>query len=191
MKKLLLPLLCIGFTALTVQGQELKKDQRGSTTFGIKGGINQALINDSSTSADLGYYFGLFSETRLSKKWSLQNELLFTANTEVTSNPFNELNSEETRELTFFEVPVHLKYYITDKLSVFAGPKLSFLAAGQADNVGLAIDAGIQYDVSNKLFIEARYSQDLFTQNTVFDGNSIFGTDNSLNQVRLGVGYKF
>lgn len=194
MKKIILSsalaLVCIAFT----QAQESESSVIGKTTFGVKAGINQVLVRSSSTNADLGYFFGLFSETRLSEKWSIQNELLFTANNEVTRFTVSDLNLESTRDLTFFEVPLHLKYHATDKVSLFAGPKLSFLAGQEdADNVGLALEAGIQWDFTKKFFLEARYSQDLFSQNTLSVDNGIIRQrrDRALNQLRLGVGFKF
>jgi len=192
MKNVLVTCFVILFSSTLIHSQEPISFEKDKTTFGVKGGINQSLISADDGSTDLGYFLGLFSETRLSQKWSLQNELIFTANTITTMITLGNSDIEELREFTFFEVPVHLKYYLTDNFSVFAGPKLSFLAAGRANNVGLALDGGIQWDFTKKFFLEARYSQDLFTQNIVPAGNSsVFTKDISLNHLRLGAGLKF
>lgn len=189
MRKLLVSSFAALFFFISGQAQETEPTENGKTTFGIKGGINQFLLSEENSSANLGFYLGLFSETKLSKKWSIQNELIYTQNTEVLMNTEDALNPESTRNLSFFEVPVHLKYSLTDKLSLFAGPKLVFLAEGNANTVGLAADAGVQYDFSKKLFLELRYSKDLFTQKRSNSGFT--NPDSSLDQLRLGVGFKF
>lgn len=181
--------VCTFLFITRAQAQELAPLEIGKTTFGIKGGINQFLLNENNSSADLGFYLGLFSETQLSNKWSIRNELIYTQNTEVVRNTEDALNPESTLNLTFFEVPVHLKYSLTEKLSLFAGPKLVFLSAGNANTVGLSVDAGLQYDISKKFFLEARYAKDIFTQKRA--NNGFRNPDSSLDQLRIGIGFKF
>ncbi len=189
MKKITFVFITTILLSFNAVAQE-ETDIKGTTTFGIKGGLNQSFIYNSDNSGGLSFYGGLFAETRLSKRWSIQNELLFSQ-AKNTFTP-NDITFVDNNDLTLFEVPIHLKYYITDKLSVFGGPKLSFLAAGNAENVGLSFEAGVQYDISKRFFLEARYSYDLFNQVTTRPiASTPFFDESSLGLLRFGIGYKF
>ena len=196
MKKITLVLITTFLFAFTALAQEEENHQKSTTVFGIKGGLNQSYIGGLDNSGGLSYYGGLFAETRLSKRWSIQNELLFSK-VEDYNVTISNGTSTFRNDLLLFEVPIHLKYHISDKWSVFAGPKLSFLADGIAENVGLSIEVGVQYNISKRFFIETRYSNDLFDQarqtstGETLTGPILFSNPVSLGQLRLGLGFKF
>ena len=181
MKKLLLIVFSICFLQ-ALQAQELNTKTKRETTFGIKSGfISSSYTNSVSLNKPrgVGFYGGLFSETRFNKKWSFQNEVNFTI----------------TEGNIFIEIPLFLKYHINDKWSVFMGPKMDFLVTdssrhyfgeGNYKTLGISAEIGVQYNLSEKLFIEGRYSHS-FTNQLEYKK---FDT-RKRKTLRIGLGFKF
>ena len=182
MKKLLLTTGIFVLFVFNLQAQNDDDFIKNKTTFGIKGGLNFSHLRsgDSLNISDLNIYVGLFSETRFSKKWSFQSELLYSS----------------TVGYRFIEIPLTFKYHITDKWSVFAGPSLDFAIENdrnidnrQVEPLGLSAVVGTQYNLSKKFFIEGRFNLALTNQiNTPFDNPS---TSFFRNVFRFGIGYRF
>ena len=182
MKKLLLTSTFFFLLIFNIQAQEDKDFIKNKTSFGIKGGYNASFFysSDISNISDSDIYIGLFSETRISKKWSFQNELLYSS----------------TFGHRFIEVPLLLKYHMTDKWIIFAGPSLDFsinndknIDSREVEPLGLSMVIGTQYNISKRFFIEGRFNLALTNQiNTPFN---IINTSFFRNTFRLGVGYKF
>lgn len=154
------------------------------TRFGIKTGINFSTLrsirlrdfdNGAVDYNGTEFYGGLFVDTRIGTHWNLQNELLLSY----------------TDEFTFVEIPIAFKRKITNKLWALIGPRAQ-IVLNDSDEVdrsfGLALDAGLQYDLPKNFFIEARYGQALYPQFTSPRLNII---DARRNVVRFSVGYKF
>ncbi|WP_430409593.1 porin family protein [Kordia sp.] len=176
-KQLLITLFCFVCICIT-NAQEITKPVGKQTTFGFKVGLsgnhfgNQ--FNDSFTGVE--FYAGLFLETSLSENFSIQNELLF---------------STFTDSYDFIEVPILLKYKISDKFSLFAGPKLDFLINESNDlfqfkPLGISAEIGVQYNISKRFFLEGRYSHSFTKQVNVRSGSS-----EALRTLRFGVGFRF
>lgn len=154
-------------------------ENTNTTTFGIKGGLNHSYVYSKHFDGYSGYewYTGIFSDTRLSEKWSLQNELLVSS----------------TNSKIFLEIPVVLKYSLTDKLNVFAGPKLD-IGTEKGDfyrvvsPVGFSADFGIEYNFNKHFFIESRFGQGLGNDNVKLNSGGTLGHRRTF---RLGVGYRF
>ena len=181
MKNKLFFLLLIATLSFSVSAQEKEENpfKNIQANFGVKGGLNFFSGQNKSSDSELwtGFYAGLFGEFRLSEKWSLQPELLYT----------------EQYGHHFLEVPVQIKYYITSKLSVMAGPKVDFLLDQSRDQerlrpVGISATVGAQYDFSKRFFVHSSYSLGSTTQ--IIDDNP----DNSsgtFNSFKFGLGFKF
>jgi hypothetical protein len=157
------------------------------TRFGFKGGLNHSVINGKdSIGGKTGYigtelYAGFFSDSRLSSKWNLENELLFSW----------------TDDFHFVEIPIHLKYKFTNKWGAFAGPKMDIIVDNDNDpfesyysfrNFGVSADVGIQFNFLNRLFAEGRFSKSFTRQiaNHFLDING-----GKRNTFRIGAGVKF
>lgn len=158
------------------------------TDFGIKGGVNLSHIVGIDSDGELtGYvgtelYVSLFSDSKLTERWSIENEILFSY----------------TDDYHFIEIPVHTKYNLFKKWYVFLGPKLDFILDNDNDyferhiyrfkNFGISIESGIQYHLSKRGFVELRYSKGLTQQinNLVLDINNA-----KRNTLRIGIGIKF
>lgn len=109
MKKILLlaVVTVLGFT--NVNAQEIK--------FGAKGGLNFASISGNNTTGSdvvTSFNFGVLSEIPISDKFSFQPELMY-------SGQGYSLN-DNTIALSYLNIPLMGKYYVTKGLSVEAGP---------------------------------------------------------------------
>ena len=88
---------------------------------------------------------------KLSNKWSFENKLQVSY-----TNYFNQI-----------EIPITLKFNVTDKLSLFAGPKINFMKISDVYNVApyknfsIMAQAGTRYDFTKDFFGEIKYEYDL------------------------------
>ena len=107
------------------------------TKFGVKGGVNFANlsgdIEDNSTK--VGFNVGSFVEIKISDKFSLQPELLFS--TQGTKEEYSEtfngttINYDSKLNLSYLNIPVMAKFYVADKFSLEAGPQIGFLLSAK------------------------------------------------------------
>ncbi|WP_053992437.1 outer membrane beta-barrel protein [Mangrovimonas sp. TPBH4] len=171
--------LFLGLTQFTFSQEKSQDYQLHTTTFGFKAGLNQSFIVPGHYSIDgyqgLELYGGFFSETRLTERWSFQNELVFSY----------------TDEYLFLEIPLVMKYHITDKFSAFGGAKIDLILNDELTKehlrrMGVSLEIGVQYDFSRKFFAEARFGYGLVDQIYIED---FYG--GYRNTLRVGVGYKF
>jgi len=93
----------------------------------------------------------LIVNTKLSEKWSFENKLQATY-----TNYFNQI-----------EIPLTLKFNITDKLSLFAGSKINYMMVTDVFNVtpykkfSVMAQTGARYDFTKDFFGEVKYEYDL------------------------------
>jgi len=153
--------------------------------FGLKGGFNHTVINGYETNGTKTGFVGssiygaLFTEIHIGPTTFLGSELLFSW----------------TNNWHFIEVPFHIKQMLNKRVSLFLGPKIDFAAdkldpakESKSGTCGVSIEAGTQFNIINRLFIEGRYSFGLSNQfqDEFFDIN-----DGSRNNLRFGVGFRF
>lgn len=144
--------------------------------------INYALQSPYSQAA-LGYY-GLtvyekfLPEIQLGTNLSVRSQMVFSY----------------TENYHFIQLPLHVRYQLNDKWSVFTGPKLdTFLDRtgryGDAFNAfGTAIDVGLRYDATENIFAEISYSYSLSNQSTNAAYPFYAGQKSTL---QIGSGFKF
>jgi len=125
-------------------------------------------------------YSNLFSgkllySIKLSERWSLQNDL------EISNvHDFNRI-----------ELPISLKYNITRKWSVLAGPKLRYsfvkddFYLGSYTNFNVLAQVGTRYDFTKDFFGEIIYEYNLINKN-YNEALQVSG-----GRLRFGVGFKF
>lgn len=180
MKKFLLlaVVTVLGFT--NVNAQEIK--------FGAKGGLNFATISgDNTKGIDVvtSFNFGVVSEIPISDKFSFQPELMYSGQ----GYSFN----DNTVALSYLNVPLMGKYYVTKGLSVEAGPQIGFLLAAKNEKtdvkdsfntVDFGVNFGLGYKLENGLNFGVRYNLGLTDINNV--DNSSFKNKNSVFQVSVG-----
>jgi len=114
--------------------------------------------------------------TKLSEKWSLQNELAIS-------------NAHDFNQLEF--TPLSINYDITKKWKIFGGPKLryTFLKGDfylpNQSNFSVLMQMGTRYDFTNDFFGEMLYEYKLVNEN--FNR----AIEASGGRIKFGVGFKF
>jgi len=146
-------------------------------TPGFKAGVNFANFNsDASTDMTTGYFIGFLADIRLSDKFHVQPEVLYSREgaTDVI--------------LDYIKVPVMFKYYFIDELALHAGPYASIITGSTRDfqrfDAGAAV--GLSYEFPFGLYTDARYN---FGVLDILNVQGVSAVRNSLFQV--GIGYKF
>lgn len=181
MKKLFLSALLLAGTCL-IQAQDMK--------FGVKGGLNSSTLSGSEGAKSIiGIHVGGFAEFKVSDKFYVQPELLFSMQgAKYDGGTFN---------LNYINIPLMAKYAIAEKFNLQAGPQIGFLMSAKAASVDVkdmtkSLDFGINfgagYDLSENLFLEARYNLGLAqTQKELAPGET--AAKNAV--IQLSLGYKF
>lgn len=180
MKKVLLTVL-FAVSLFSINAQSVK--------FGIKAGANFATVKGDNVGSNIdsrtGFHAGGVAELKLTDKFSIQPELLFSQ--------LGSQSGDNKVRLNYISLPVMAKYYLIEGLSIEAGPQASLLiddkielASGVAPNVdwedfefGLNIGAG--YTFNNGLFLQTRYA---FGLTSIQESSN--NTKNGSFQVSLG-----
>ncbi len=97
--------------------------------FGAKAALNVAsltgdVVDDASSL--IGFQVGGFAEIKLSDKFAIQPELLYSTQG-ANSDDFGNL------ELGYINIPVMAKYYVVESFSLEAGPQIGFLVSAKDD----------------------------------------------------------
>jgi len=188
--------------------------------FGVKGGLNVSTLmgNIENKTSKVGFQLGGFAEFKLAKGFFIQPEILYsTQGGKYEISGIDYLNKQELNT-SYLIVPIMLKYYVVDKVSIEAGPQIGFLLEANGnyetrngseifysgngrtkdvymtENIGLNIGAG--YDFTNKLTVGIRYAFGMANEvkyytklpNNVEDLKEIKISNDVLS---FSVGYKF
>ena len=180
MKKFLLLAVVTVLGFASVNAQEIK--------FGAKGGLNFATVTgDNTKGIDVvtSFNFGVVSEIPVSEKFSFQPELMYSGQ----GYSFN----DNTIELSYLNIPLMGKYYLTKGLSVEAGPQVGFLLAAKNEKTNVkdsfntfdfGVNFGLGYKLDNGLNFGVRYNLGLTDINNV--DNASAKNKNSVFQVSVG-----
>jgi len=110
--------------------------------FSLKAGLNYSMITGVDDGNNrLGINFGLVNNIKLNDKLFLTPEFLALSTKGVTDVPVLTTGDEHLddllqdvestdRKLSYLDIPVLLRYNITERLSISAGPEFSFLIGG-------------------------------------------------------------
>lgn len=166
---LMLTLLFMGITAINAQSDN-------KPSFGIKGGLNLAKLKNSDGKNKHGMTVGGFVEFKISDKFSIQPEVLY-------SRQGVKIGSEKIK-LNYINLPVVAKFYPVKGLSIEAGNQLGYLLNTKGGNlaksdyrkVDLSAVMGLGYQITNNLEIGARYNLGLrdITKTAGKTKNSVF-----------------
>ena len=179
------------------------------TKFGVKGGLNIANLSGDieDNSSKVGFHVGGFVEIKVSDKFSVQPELLFSTQGTKVEESGNNFSSKSTLNLSYLNIPVMAKYYVAEGFSLEAGPQIGFLTAAKADftttqsgitvsgdedvkdsfeSIDFGVNFGAGYDFTKNLSAGLRYNLGL--ANIAKDSGDEKISNNVLS---VSLGYKF
>ncbi|KGO87533.1 hypothetical protein Q765_05175 [Flavobacterium rivuli WB 3.3-2 = DSM 21788] len=206
MKKIIFSIATLFAIALTAHSQEIK--------YGVKAGLNIADFGGDSenTNVRAGFNAGVLAEIKFGN-FAVQPEIVYSQQgTKIDYNIYSgsvlSEHFEYTSKLSYINVPIALKYYIIEGLSIQAGPQIGFLVSAKLkgktteggrevsaevdakdlyEKIDFAVFGGIGYDLPIGVFFQARYNAGLSDI-----GKDSEGSGKITNNVfSFSVGYKF
>ena len=156
MKKLLLTAAIAVFTLSSVNAQDI--------TFGAKAGINIANLDvtDANIDSRTSLHLGVTAEFEISDTFSIQSELLYSLQGATQSNteelPGFRSVIEQEWKLNYIQIPIMAKFYVSEGLSLEAGPQIGFLASAEVDIDFTVTDLFDGTSVSNSSTVDVKDS---------------------------------
>jgi opacity protein-like surface antigen len=152
------------------------------SNFGITAGfhnisIKMDFLGMTESESNQGFFVGVTSDFSLSNKLSLQPQLQF-----ATSSQDGDFGEQ-------LILPIMLKYHVTEKFNLQAGPQLDYFLFDSEglDAIGFGLGFGAGFDFSEKIFISTRYALDLSNRfEEAFSEISL-----KFNTFQIGLGYRF
>jgi long-subunit fatty acid transport protein len=202
MKKIILTVAAV-FALSFANAQETK--------FGAKVALNIASLTGDVEDASslIGFQIGGFAEFKISEKFAIQPELMYSAQGGKLSYSEADYSLESDIKLSYLTIPVMAKLYAVPKFSIEFGPQIGFLLSAKEDwtesglggtfsesedikdsteSVNFGLNFGAGYDFTENLTAGLRYNLGLSNVAKTDAGdnreikNSVF---------LLSVGYKF
>lgn len=192
---------CIYFIAILLMGTTYVSAQE-FVMFGAKGGVNFSTFSGDGfsdfedESSRTSYHLGLLAEIPISARFSIQPEVLYSAQGYDLIRRDNAQDVEH--KLDYVTVPVLAKVYLFEGFSLEAGPQFGFLADheigdGQNDldisddnlnkfDLSLALGAGLKF---NNFFLYGRYNAGM---SEIYDNQ---GADAKHSVIQAGIGFLF
>lgn len=203
----------------TVSAQEMN--------WGVKAGANYSTLsgNEAETDYRLDFHAGLVTAFEISPKFSLQPELLYSMEGTESSFSFEEegmtFSSEQKIKLGYLNLPIMAKFFVTDGLSLQAGPQVGYLLSAkneyefsssfadefdmdesgtedvkdQLKKISFGVNFGLGYEFGSNLFLQARYHLGLSNiDDTEVDPDDDFEVEMGKiknSGFQVSVGYKF
>ncbi|MFL9843859.1 porin family protein [Flavobacterium rhizosphaerae] len=180
MKKTLLSAVAVFAFCFSAQAQ-----QDDFPVFGIKGGVNFSNFGaDADTDSTTGFYAGVLVDIPGKGNFHFQPEILYTS------------EGAKDSSLDYIRIPVMGKYYLTQGLSIQAGPELAVkIGAEDKDvnrstrNLDYGVEGGLAYEFGPGIFIDARYYLGLANIYDSVDNEQDMKFTN--NSIRVGIGFRF
>jgi hypothetical protein len=166
MKKILLVIAMVA-ASFTANAQEVH--------FGVKAGLNLANLNGDDLDFDLrtSFHVGGIIEFELSDKFSLQPELMYSAQGAKRSINIQGTDVDYTAKVDYLNIPVIAKYYVIEGLSLEAGPQIGVNIVSEekvevngmsetedleVKSIDFGLNFGVGYKLENGLNFGARYN---------------------------------
>ena len=189
MKKTLIVFISIGIGTFA-NAQKTKQDE--GIKLGIKGGLNVAnLMGDvKDVAIRTSIHAGLVAEIIVSDNFSVQPELLYSGQ-----------GASDTSEgggrfkLDYITLPVLAKFPIAKNLYLETGPQVGFLISAKnktnesnekiedLKTIDFGLNAGLNYELNNGVFFQARYNLGLTDIGIAGDNNR---ASNAVIQISIG-----
>ncbi len=204
MKKIVIALMCTILATGAAMAQE-------KFTFGPKIGVDYTHYwgENVEHGGHLNYQAGVFMEYRFTSKFSIAPEVVFAAQGGKYDFKRNiegiDVELKETDHVNYINVPVMLKYYVAPALSIDFGPQVGFnvysknTIEGKVEKlkekettdmkkytktVDFGLGLGLTYNITEEVFIQARYSMGLTKVFNVDD-------DSKNGNGQIAIGFRF
>lgn len=191
MKKVCLFAVIAMFSVISAQAQ----NPSDLIQFGVKGGVNFATIAGDgfeSPESRTGFHAGALAELPVSERFSIQPEILYSAQGFKTVVAGEEVEFK----MDYIQIPILAKIYLINGLNLHVGPQIGFRINEEIEgdsaliefdtdenDINLGVGAGLGYKFANGFFIQGRYNYG-FTE--------IYPDSESHNSViQAGVGFMF
>ena len=173
--------LVIFFAILTnIQGQD--ENCKCIDDKGIIIGYNGIHYSISKPSPDAGSYFdngffvGFFADVALNEKFHVQPEFMYT------------MSFREGVHFNTIAIPVMIKYFITNKISLEAGPMYDVIFDNIfMENSGINIVAGIGIKITEAITALMRYSDSLTSRGYIYNNESVVY---NFNYLQVGLSFR-
>jgi hypothetical protein len=191
MKKTLIVFIAIGIGAFA-NAQKTKQDE--GIKLGIKGGLN--ISNLMGDVEDFGIrtsiHAGLVAEIIVSDKFSIQPELLYSGQGATYTGS---LPGFRRVKLDYITLPVLAKFPLANHLYLETGPQIGFLISAKnktnesnekiedLKTIDFGLNAGLNYELNNGVFFQARYNLGLTDIGIAGDNNR---ASNAVIQFSIG-----
>jgi len=143
-------------------------------TLGIKGGLNFTGLSNLAGEERTSFHAGLFLRSRMNGSWTLQPELLYSAQGQHFRN---EADQKRILALDYVQLPFMFQYHPAHRFYLEVGPQAGVLVSAKTKEPGtdndknnveesyrkddVAINAGLGVNVCHNFDIYGRYSQGL------------------------------
>lgn len=176
-----------------------------SVELGVKAGVNFSDITGDDVSSFKGrtaFHIGAVAEIPVSDNFSVQPELLYSAQGSDWEEDFEGELIKGSVEADYINVPLMAKYYVAEGFSIEAGPQVGFLISAKdkyesveedikddLKGIDFGVNFGIGYKLENGFNLGARYNLGLIDVN---DNPDYLGDSSYKNSViQISVGYFF
>ncbi|MDD7885674.1 porin family protein [Flavivirga sp. 57AJ16] len=152
--------------------------------YGVRGGLNISNLDFDNNTTPVNkhrnsMYIGFFANIGLSKTIAIMPEIQFSA----------EGAKAEPLHLDYIQAPIFLKFRLSEKIHVGAGPQVGLKVHKEDDgmkNFAYSGVAGIEYKINYAIFADVRYT---YGFSNIFDDN--LGVEAKNSNIQIGIGYKF
>jgi hypothetical protein len=165
MKKVFLTAVAV-FGFAFANAQEVK--------YGAKAGLNLSNFagDAEGNSAKVGFQIGGFAEIKISDKFAIQPELLFSAQGAKEKESYKEsgitVTSEDIIKLNYLNIPIMAKYYATEKLYIEAGPQIGLLMSAKSEFKETETFGGLTETISGSADVKKYFNSTDFGLNVGF-----------------------
>ena len=170
--------------AITISS--LATAQMENITFGAKAGLNIASVTgDIGENSDsrISFHLGAVARYDIDDKLSIQPELLYSSQGAKNEDSYEDLGTSITTNTTwkvdYILLPVMAKFYVSEGLSLEAGPQIGFLASANADTDVTVRDNAAEVSVSNSSSTDVK--DELKSIDFAFNLGLGYKLDNGLN----------
>lgn len=140
----------------------------------IKGEFTEEFPNDLKVRSTQGSYAGINSQFYIEDKSFIKVDVILSF----------------VQESFWLHLPVLYKYYITNQISLIAGPQLSVIVGQKTpyDSFGIDFGAGAAFDITDNIYLQAKYNFEVTNSRLQ---KAAIDTGSRYNTIFAGIGYRF